>query len=61
MDKAKLIQLLKARFGFDKFRAGQIETLQAVLAGQDTLAILPTGGGKASYISFPHTCYREPF
>lgn len=53
MDKAKLIQLLKARFGFDKFRAGQIETLQAVLAGQDTLAILPTGGGKSLLYQFP--------
>ena len=35
----RLTQLLQDHFGFDHFRPGQEETLKAVLAGQDTLAI----------------------
>ena len=53
MDEAKLTQLLQAHFGFKHFRSGQFETLQAVLAGQDTLAILPTGGGKSLLYQLP--------
>ncbi|MQM80140.1 ATP-dependent DNA helicase RecQ, partial [Lactobacillus buchneri] len=37
---------LKKYFGFDTFRPGQEKILQNLLAHQDTLAILPTGGGK---------------
>lgn len=32
--------------GFDSFRPGQREVLENLFAGRDTLAILPTGGGK---------------
>ncbi len=46
-------QLLKAVFGFDDFRPGQREIVEAVIAGRDVLAIMPTGGGKS-------LCYQLP-
>lgn len=39
--------LLSSIFGFDAFRPGQAEIVDAVVAGQDVLAIMPTGGGKS--------------
>ena len=44
---------LRAHFGYDAFRAGQERAVQAVLAGRDTLVVLPTGGGKS-------LCYQIP-
>ena len=35
-------------FGFDDFRPGQVEAMQTLLAGRDTLAVLPTGAGKSA-------------
>ncbi|MCT4557750.1 MAG: DNA helicase RecQ [Pelagimonas sp.] len=45
--------LLKEYFGFDAFRPGQSEIVQAVAAGQNTLAIMPTGGGKSLCFQLP--------
>ncbi len=45
--------LLKSVFGFDAFRPGQQEIVDAVIAGRDVLAIMPTGGGKS-------LCYQLP-
>ncbi|WP_407491811.1 DNA helicase RecQ [Pseudooceanicola sp. MF1-13] len=45
--------LLREIFGFDAFRPGQEEIVDAVTAGQDVLAIMPTGGGKS-------LCYQLP-
>ena len=45
--------LLKSVFGFDGFRPGQAEIVEAILAGRDVLAIMPTGGGKS-------LCYQAP-
>ena len=36
--------LLSSVFGFDAFRPGQEEIVEAVTAGRDVLAIMPTGG-----------------
>ena len=44
---------LKKRFGYDGFRDGQEDAVQAVLAGRDVLAIMPTGAGKS-------ICYQIP-
>ena len=44
---------LKAVFGFEDFRPGQEEIMAAVLAGQDILAVMPTGSGKS-------LCYQLP-
>lgn len=45
--------LLRDVFGFDAFREGQEEIVQAVAAGENVLAIMPTGGGKS-------LCYQLP-
>ena len=38
---------LRELFGFDDFRPGQEEVVRGALAGQDTLALMPTGSGKS--------------
>ncbi|MEM6308526.1 MAG: DNA helicase RecQ [Pseudomonadota bacterium] len=45
--------LLKDVFGFDDFRPGQAEIVQAVADGRDVLAIMPTGGGKSLCFQLP--------
>jgi ATP-dependent DNA helicase RecQ len=34
--------------GFDRLRPGQEEAIRSVLAGRDTLAVMPTGSGKSA-------------
>lgn len=46
-------RLLADIFGFDDFRPGQKEIVEAVCAGQNTLAIMPTGGGKSLCFQLP--------
>ncbi|HEU4703838.1 MAG TPA: ATP-dependent DNA helicase RecQ [Conexibacter sp.] len=46
-------EALRAHFGFDDFRPGQAEAVQAALAGRDTLVVMPTGSGKS-------LCYQLP-
>ena len=48
--------LLHHVFGFPGFRPGQEEIVQAVLAGRNTLAIMPTGGGKSLCFQLPALC-----
>ena len=48
--------LLSDIFGFDAFRPGQEEIVDAVIAGRDTLAIMPTGGGKSLCYQLPALC-----
>ncbi|SMX26401.1 ATP-dependent DNA helicase RecQ [Pelagimonas phthalicica] len=45
--------LLKDVFGFDAFRPGQAEIVEAVAAGENVLAIMPTGGGKSLCFQLP--------
>lgn len=45
--------LLSDYFGFDAFRPGQEEVVEAVANGQNTLAIMPTGGGKSLCFQLP--------
>lgn len=45
--------LLRDIFGFDGFRPGQEEIVDAVSAGQNVLAIMPTGGGKSLCFQLP--------
>lgn len=48
--------LLQSVFGFPGFRPGQAEIVAAVLAGQNALAIMPTGGGKSLCFQLPALC-----
>ncbi len=45
--------LLSSVFGFDAFRPGQAEIVDAVAGGKNTLAIMPTGGGKSLCFQLP--------
>ena len=47
------LPLLKERFGFDSFRPGQAEAIEAVMRDGAALAVFPTGGGKS-------LCYQLP-
>ena len=44
---------LKSVFGFDTFRPGQEAVIQAVMAGRDCLAVMPTGAGKSLTYQLP--------
>jgi ATP-dependent DNA helicase RecQ len=46
-------QILKAIFGFDDFRPGQNEVMNALLSGRSVLTVMPTGSGKS-------LCYQVP-
>lgn len=51
LDKAKAI--LKKYWAYDEFRSVQWDVISSVLSQQDTLALMPTGGGKS-------LCYQIP-
>jgi ATP-dependent DNA helicase RecQ len=48
--------ILSSVFGFSDFRPGQEEIVDAVRAGRDVLAIMPTGGGKSLCYQLPALC-----
>ena len=48
-----LAQALEQHFGWSSFRPGQRPVVEAMLAGRDCLAVLPTGAGKS-------LCYQLP-
>ncbi|MBQ2869040.1 MAG: RecQ family ATP-dependent DNA helicase [Akkermansia sp.] len=49
-------QALKTFFGFEELRPGQAEVVQAIMAGQDAMGIMPTGGGKSLCYQLPALC-----
>lgn len=51
LDQAR--ELLQHHFGYAEFRPAQARVLRSVFAGLDTLAILPTGGGKSICFQIP--------
>ena len=48
-----LHQILLKHWGYSNFRPLQEEIIQSVLDGKDTLALLPTGGGKSLCFQVP--------
>ena len=46
-------EILKQTFGYDTFREGQPELIDALIQGRDVLGIMPTGAGKS-------LCYQVP-
>jgi ATP-dependent DNA helicase RecQ len=50
---SSLEQALKHFFGYDRFRLGQQQIIEAALQDQDLLVIMPTGGGKSLCFQLP--------
>ncbi|PWT76508.1 MAG: RecQ family ATP-dependent DNA helicase [Bacteroidetes bacterium] len=46
-------KILQEYWGYNTFRPGQEEIIEAVLEGKDVLAVLPTGGGKSACFQVP--------
>ncbi len=51
--KRQLKELFQIHFGFSQFRLGQEKAIDSILSGQDTLVIMPTGGGKSVVYQLP--------
>ncbi|HXC25173.1 MAG TPA: ATP-dependent DNA helicase RecQ, partial [Gemmatimonadaceae bacterium] len=46
-------ETLRSAFSYDDFRPGQAAAVESVLAGRDTMVVLPTGGGKSLCFQVP--------
>ncbi|MGH8584554.1 MAG: DEAD/DEAH box helicase, partial [Gammaproteobacteria bacterium] len=49
----ELLAILRQHWGYDEFRPLQKAAMESILAGRDSLTVLPTGGGKS-------LCYQAP-
>ncbi|NCN21924.1 RecQ family ATP-dependent DNA helicase [Candidatus Falkowbacteria bacterium] len=51
--KQQLLELLKIHFGYGSFLPGQELAIDNILAGRNTVVVLPTGGGKSMIYQLP--------
>lgn len=56
LEQAKTV--LQNVFGYQAFRQGQSEVIEAVLSGKDCLVIMTTGGGKSLCYQVPALCFE---
>ena len=52
-DENAIRSTLRQVFGYDSFRPGQQELVEALLAGRDALGVMPTGAGKSLCFQLP--------
>ena len=51
--RADPLGVLREVFGYEAFRPGQLHVIEAVLAGRDCIAVMPTGAGKSLTFQIP--------
>lgn len=58
IEKPTALSVLKSVFGYQSFRKGQEEVINAALNGQDALVVMATGNGKSLCYQIPSLCFE---
>ena len=58
IEKPTALSVLKSVFGYQSFRKGQEEVINATLNGQDALVVMATGNGKSLCYQIPALCFE---
>ena len=59
IEKPTALSVLKSVFGYQSFRKGQEEVINAALNGQDALVVMATGNGKSLCYQIPALCFED--